>query len=223
MSEVQGDNPNFFFQRCTFSWVLENPTLAFTSIKHVQNPIFLGFGFQNLQGFFSTSTSQTSVTNAGAGGRSLHFLVMDEARGGKNDEARSERWWAGEGYRSYTHIMSIIVYCIHDKLTIWAIYMSLLHHDWFPHCIKMDFWYRSCAVTKTPKKSRTAGNSTEKVKTLSIRPTLSLMPLELQREWSVLQDSSFVHNFKMCSMLAGVSVFCSAWHRISLKIVPIPP
>lgn len=56
----------------------------------------------------------------------------------------------------------------------------------------MDFWYRYCAVTKTPKKSRTAGNSTEKVKTLSIRPTLSLMPLELQREWSVLQDSSFV-------------------------------
>ena len=59
-------------------------------------------------------------------------------------------------------------------------------------CIKIDFGYRSCTVTQTNKKSPTAGNGAEKVKTLSIRPTLSLMPPELQRESSVLQFPSFV-------------------------------
>ena len=68
--------------------MLENPTLkAFTSIKHVQKPYFLTLDFKTSR-VFSTSSSKTSLSNAGAGGRSLHFMVMDEARGGKDYEAK---------------------------------------------------------------------------------------------------------------------------------------
>lgn len=196
MSEVQGDNPNFFFQRCTFSWVLENPTLAFTSIKHVQNPIFWALDFKTSKGFFRHRPAKHRLpTQVLEVALCISWWWTKQEVGRTTKQERSERWWAGEGYRSYMHIISIIYYNI--VLYTWEInHLNHLHvsytFDGFPHCIKMDFWHRSCTVTQTTKKSRTAGNSTEKVKTMSIRPTLSLMPPELQRERSVLQVSSFV-------------------------------
>lgn len=128
MSEVQGDNPNFFFQRCTFSWVLENPTLAFTSIKHVQNPIFWALDFKTSKGFFRHRPAKHQLpTQVLEVALCISWWWTKQEVERTTKQERSE-WWAGEGYRSYTHIMSVILYCIHEKLIIWTIYMS--HTSW---------------------------------------------------------------------------------------------
>ena len=261
MSEVQGDNPNFFFQRCTFSWVLENPTLAFTSIKHVQNPIFWALDFKTSKGFFRHRPAKhrlpTQVLEV-ALCISWWWTKQEVGRTTKQERSerwwagegyRSSRWWAGEGYRSYAHIMSIIYNIV---LYAWEInHLSHLHVSY----IMTDFhivskWTFGTALAQShrqPKKTNCRERHREGQD--PIHPTHVVADATRvatwvecsasfqfcwwkqpffrwlsgkRTQWTPIVGGNFAQ-FQDVFHASWSFRFCSAWHRISLKIVPIPP